>query len=525
MATKLTEVGRYPGIGRVLTRHDKATAFPSYEKICAQVVDGSRRDVFKRVLALQSNPEGGEIALTAEQFADIGSERLFELERNGIISTMHTPQNPLGQFALDHAPRLLPTLEQELEEVIILNRFEPDTETVFRLNNSFWSTSGFSLITQPAAKLSSEDIDRAPFKNISTTAKVIALCRKKEDGTWEWDESRIYPDANILKPSLTSGEQYGQLAFEGMVAMVNEQNEVILFRPEYNAARLVTSSQAIGVPPLSQEQYLDSVRHAVLANKNFLPSPGSESKLYIRPYSTGLGGGASIAIGDPEAFMFAIDVFPFGNYAGDKNAVIKIAHMQDERRALPGKGIFKIAGHYAGTIPLRNMAKSGELALYPDQKFNDVLFSGEGGKINELSSGNLFGIKQINEGMELWLPPLDSGEILAGNNREIVKKVAEAFGIKICEIEFGEEELMQMNGVFTSGTAMGAVRIGSITFKTGTVTYDQEKEHSEKATPATKAFFDLYNALYAIRKGEVDLNRLPQSKEWATVIGRIDQVT
>lgn len=58
--------------------------------------------------------------------------------------------------------------------------------------------------------------------------------------------------------------------FEGLKAYRREDGGVQIFRPEQNALRMMMGAERMCMPSPSLEQFLNAVKHTVLANKRFV---------------------------------------------------------------------------------------------------------------------------------------------------------------------------------------------------------------------------------------------------------------
>ena len=82
---------------------------------------------------------------------------------------------------------------------------------------------------------------------------------------------------------------YGQACFEGLKAFTHEDDEVYVFRPEENAARMQSSCRRTMMPELPTEVFMDAIQKVVKDNIEYVPPYGSGGALYIRPLLFGSG--------------------------------------------------------------------------------------------------------------------------------------------------------------------------------------------------------------------------------------------
>lgn len=517
---------KFPAIGEVVTKHTDSKFF-DYNNLSKKI--NPRPELYEDVQGLVSSNCDSELALNLDDLRKLTREGLEILEKKGIITVKYNKDYPLGSYALNDTDYNSPFLKS-VDTTPKVNE-KVNSEAVFVLKNYF--RERFSLATRPSVPMTKEAINNAAFENISTTAQVLAICTKNDNGQWEWGQSQIYPDGFHVQPPLTATEQYAQSCFEGLVAMVNSEGEITIFRPEENAKRLNRSCEALAIPPLDETQVLDSIKYAVLANKEYLPVPGSNAKMYIRPYVKGLEGG--YGVGPANSYLFAVEVFPFGDYVAKRDSVINIVGIPGKRRSHEGNfGMVKGSGNYGQTLLDREKAKKGVTEIHGDKKFHDTFYLGlKREKINisgeevdtlkevldEDSAGNLFFITENDNKICIHTPPLDRGAILPGITRDSVLKIAQELGYDIKENELTIEDIKKMKGAFLSGSAAGIVRIGSMSYLDQNIHFDTAQENTNDIS---KAFFAIYDVLYAARKGELKPSVSDKLRSWAKVIGKIE---
>ena len=102
-----------------------------------------------------------------------------------------------------------------------------------------------------------------------------------------WDEGTLTSDATITINECAGVLQYAQTVFEGMKAYTTEKGQIVVFRPDLNAERMVNSAKRLEMPPFPQDRFVDAVKQVVKANEGYVPPYGSGATLYIRPYMFG----------------------------------------------------------------------------------------------------------------------------------------------------------------------------------------------------------------------------------------------
>ena len=440
-----------------------------------------------------------------------------ELQINGIIITGFNSENPYGTYCLDSIHRAFQPIK------ISDNRFD-----IYRFTK--FPTQNFSIISKKPLELEQNQIDNAAFANITTSSQVISIC-KKENDTWNWSPSKIYPDGMHLLPSLHSSNQYAQSGFEGLAAMIAENGDIVVSRPFDNARRLQSTCISIGMPPVSEEQFFESIKYALIANKSFLPSPGSNAKMYLRPYVQGINGGTGVA--PASEYLFCVQAFPFGDYFANRESVIDLVAIENTRRSFKhGMGNQKVSSNYGPTFTHKMLAKEGLLPDYPNQTFNDVYYFGESFDpitnktievLEEDAAGNIFFISNPGNNLTITTPSLKRGTILPGFTRDTVLKMAYQMGAIVQELDhITWEDMHSFKGAFITGSAAGIVRIASMSYKGETITYNTLNEENKDIIAHT--YYNLYDFLYDLRRGNCEtFADCPEIASIPTVIGNIHE--
>lgn len=283
-----------------------------------------------------------------------------------------------------------------------------------------------------------------------------------------WHDGRIIPYGPIeLDPAATS-LHYGQTVFEGLKAYVTESDEVQLFRPDQNIARLNRSSERIRIPELDEEYATNAIKELVRLDKEWVPKePGTS--LYIRPYI--IATEAHLGVSPSKNYKFIIILSPVGAYYDEGINPVKIA-VEDKyvRAVIGGTGEAKTGGNYASSLAATEIvAKKG---------FAQVLWLDgvEKKYIEEVGSMNVF--FKIND--EIITPKLN-GSILPGITRDSVIKMLNYWDMPVIERRISMQEIYDaaQNGTleeaFGTGTAAVISPIGQLTWKTEDIIINQGK--------------------------------------------------
>lgn len=168
-----------------------------------------------------------------------------------------------------------------------------------------------------------------------------------------WHDGRIIPYGPIeLDPSATS-LHYGQTVFEGLKAYVTDNDEVQLFRPDQNVARLNRSSERLRIPDLDVDYATKAIKELVKIDKDWVPKEKGTS-LYIRPFI--IATEAHLGVSPSKNYKFIVILSPVGAYYKEGINPVKIAVENEYVRAVEGgTGEAKTGGNYAASLVATEM--------------------------------------------------------------------------------------------------------------------------------------------------------------------------
>ncbi|KAK3147912.1 hypothetical protein QOZ80_3BG0288290 [Eleusine coracana subsp. coracana] len=333
------------------------------------------------------------------------------------------------------------------------------------------------------------DWDNLGFGLIPTDYMYVMRC-SVEDGAFTRGELSRYGNIE-LSPS--SGVlNYGQGLFEGMKAYRRVGRAgYTLFRPEENARRMQHGADRMCMPAPSVDQFVDAVKHTVLANARWVP-PQGKGALYIRPLL--IGSGPILGLAPAPEYTFLVYAAPVGNYFTEGLAPINLVVEDGVHRAMPGgTGGVKTITNYAPVIKAQMDAKS--------KGFTDVLYLDAIHKryLEEVSSCNVFIVKG-----RVIATPATRGTILPGITRKSIIELATDRGYKVEERPVTVDDLIDADEVFCTGTAVVVAPVATVTvegqrysFRTGPDTVSQE----------------LYTTLTSIQMGLAE-----DSKGWTVAV-------
>lgn len=163
-----------------------------------------------------------------------------------------------------------------------------------------------------------------------------------------WDEGALIEDDTVVISECACVLQYAQTIFEGLKAYTTKDGNVVCFRPDLNAERLMGSAAWLEMPQFPKERFIDAVVKTVRANIDYVPPFGSGATLYIRPYM--FGSDAIIGVKPANEYQFRVFCTPVGPYfkGGAKPITIRVCDF--DRAAPHGTGHIKAGLNYAMSL-------------------------------------------------------------------------------------------------------------------------------------------------------------------------------
>lgn len=310
-----------------------------------------------------------------------------------------------------------------------------------------------------------------------------------------WDEGTLTSDATITISECAGVLQYAQTVFEGMKAYTTEKGQIVVFRPDLNAERMVNSAKRLEMPPFPQDRFVDAVKQVVKANEGYVPPYGSGATLYIRPYM--FGSDAVIGVKPANEYQFRIFCTPVGPYfkGGAKPITIRVS---DYDRAAPnGTGHIKAGLNYA--MSLHAIVEAHEQG-YAENMYLD---SATRTKVEETGGANFLFVTKDGK----VVTPKSSTILPSITRRSLVYVAKEYLGLEVEERPVYFDEVKDFAECGLCGTAAVISPVGKIV--------DHGKEiclpsGMEEMGPVTKK---LYETLTGIQMG-----RIEAPKGWIQVI-------
>ena len=310
-----------------------------------------------------------------------------------------------------------------------------------------------------------------------------------------WDDGVLTEDATVNLSECAGVLQYAQTCFEGLKAYTTEKGQIVVFRPDLNAERLVNSAKRLEMPPFPQDRFVDAVKQVVKANEGYVPPYGSGATLYIRPYM--FGSDAVIGVKPANEYQFRIFCTPVGPYfkGGAKPITIRVS---DYDRAAPnGTGHIKAGLNYA--MSLHAIVEAHEQG-YAENMYLD---SATRTKVEETGGANFLFVTKDGK----VVTPKSSTILPSITRRSLVYVAKEYLGLEVEERPVYFDEVKDFAECGLCGTAAVISPVGKIV--------DHGKEiclpsGMDEMGPVTKK---LYETLTGIQMG-----RIEAPKGWIQVI-------
>jgi branched-chain amino acid aminotransferase len=347
------------------------------------------------------------------------------------------------------------------------------------------------------------DISIVPSANPRTDAEVAEILANPGFGihftdhmfTVEWTPERGWHDARItaygpltLDPA-TAVLHYAQEIFEGMKAYRHDDGSVWTFRPEENAHRMVRSSHRLALPVLEVEDFVQAVDALVDVDERWVPEPGTEKSLYIRPFM--IASEVFLGVRPAQHVTFMVIASPAGAYfkGGIKPLTLWLTE-EYTRAGRGGMGAAKTGGNYASSLVAQQEAI--------EQGCDQVVFldSAEGRYVEELGGMNMYFVYADGH-----IVTPEAGTILEGITRSAIIDLAGKAGHQVEERKFSIDEWREgvasgeITEVFACGTAAVITPVGTLKWAGG------EVQGSTEAGPLT---MQIRQALVDIQYGRAD---------------------
>jgi branched-chain amino acid aminotransferase len=301
------------------------------------------------------------------------------------------------------------------------------------------------------SRITDVDWDNLPFGKVFSDHMLVM---DYKDGVWH--DPEIVPFESLSMHPATSAIHYGQSIFEGMKANKNENNEVLIFRPEMNAKRFTESCKRICMPQIPESTFIQLIQKIVDIDREWVPSKEGHS-LYIRPFMFATDD--FIGIKPSDTYKFIIFTCPVGAYYSQP-VNVKIEEYYT-RAAQGGVGRAKTAGNYAASLYPAKLAQ--------EQGFHQLIWTDAAEHKYIEESGTMNIVFEIDG--KLVTPSEDMDTILRGVTKRAVVDIARHWGVEVEERCVTVEEVVtalregRVTDAFGAGTAATIAQVAKIGFR------------------------------------------------------------
>ena len=289
------------------------------------------------------------------------------------------------------------------------------------------------------------DWENLGFGYIKTDKRYVSLYK---DGAW--DDGALIDDDTITMSECACVLQYAQTVFEGLKAYTTRDGDIVTFRPDLNAERMIDSATRLEMPAFPRDRFIEAVLETVRANADFVPPYGSGATLYIRPFM--FGSDAIIGVKPANEYQFRIFTTPVGPYfkGGVKPLTLKVSDF--DRAAPHGTGNIKAGLNYAMSLhPIVQAHKEG---------FDENMYLDAGSRtfVEETGGANfLF----VTKDKKIVTPKSDS--ILPSITKRSLLTVARDYlGLEVEERQVALEEIGDFSECGLCGTAAVISPVGKV---------------------------------------------------------------
>lgn len=299
--------------------------------------------------------------------------------------------------------------------------------------------------TTKQSRISEVDFEKLVFGKIFGDHMFIADFENDR-----WQDLRIEPYGKMeLEPSF-SALHYGQSIFEGLKAFRDASGDILVFRPQMNAARMNRSAERMCMAQIPEEIFLEGLYSLISLDRNWISKKEGHS-LYIRPFMFATE--CYLGIKASDTYRFMIITSPVASYY---EGPVKVKVEPKYSRATKGgTGTAKAAGNYGASL---YPAKMGQQKGYRQLVWTD---SSEHEYIEESGTMNIF---FMIDG-KLITPSLETETILAGVTRDSIITIAKHWGIPVEERKVHMDEIIEaaktgrLQEAFGAGTAATIAQI------------------------------------------------------------------
>ncbi|KAL0935887.1 branched-chain-amino-acid aminotransferase [Colletotrichum truncatum] len=283
--------------------------------------------------------------------------------------------------------------------------------------------------------------------------------------TGRWTEPEFIENPFLTIHGLAPGLHYGQQVFEGLQARRDPDGEILIFRPDANAARMRKSAAFVSMPEVPEALFLESVHLAVRKNAEYVCPHEVKGSLYIRPFQ--FGSSVQIGLEPPDEFLFCVYVQPHIAFHGH-GAIKALVLDEFDRAATRGSGAVKVGGNYGPVMRWTSEAKKEgfNVLLHLDSQTQTC--------IDEFSTSGLIGVRAVDGQTSLVVA--QSQAAIDSITADSAARLAASYGWTVEKRTVRFDELPTFTEVFAAGTAAGLVSVSQIHRKSTNQTFDFQPE-------------------------------------------------
>ena len=324
------------------------------------------------------------------------------------------------------------------------------------------------------------DWEKLGFSYTKTAYRFVSSYK---DG--KWDAGTLTDDERVILNESACVLQYSQNVFEGMKAYRTGDGHIVIFRPDLNAERMVSSCKRMCMPVFQKERFIEAVRQVVVANKDYVPPFGIGASLYLRPFMFGTN--PVLGVKPASEYEFRIFASPVGPYFKGKSRPLNLRVCDMDRAAPKGTGGVKAGLNYA--MSLYAIDEAHRLG------YDENLYLDPAGRnfIEETGGANIF---FVTKDKRIITPKSDS--ILPSITRKSMLVVAsEYLGIPVEERRIAVDELVDFDEAGLCGTAAVISPVGTITYNDKVIEFPSGLQKAGEVTQA------VYDTLTGIQMGRI----------------------
>src|ERR671934_262510 len=152
-------------------------------------------------------------------------------------------------------------------------------------------------------------------------------------------------DGGLRRDPAAAVLHYAQAVFDGLKAFRGQDGLVRLFRPEQHVKRLQASAMRLCIPPIDEDQVLNTLLALVELEQDWVPHTIGTA-LYIRPIIVATE--PFLGVRPARSYLFYVILSPVGSYYPQGMKPLRILVTDTYVRAVQGGvGAAKTAGNYA----------------------------------------------------------------------------------------------------------------------------------------------------------------------------------